>query len=69
MYSLDNAEKNTEEAANVLPKGSTSNEPLPKYKRDIVAKIRCLRTEIVTLQPQSGHCRLEVSRNEIFEVS
>lgn len=42
---------------------------LPKYRRDLVAKQRVLRAELHALQPQSGHCRLEVSRNEIFEVS
>ena len=42
---------------------------LPKYKRDLVAKIKVLRQELSTLQPQSGHCRLEVSRKEIFEDS
>ena len=44
-------------------------EMLPKYKRDLVAKIKVLRQELSTLQPQSGHCRLEVSRKEIFEDS
>ena len=43
-------------------------EALPRYKRDLVAKIKILRTELQTMQPQSGHCRLEVSRAEIFEV-
>ena len=42
---------------------------LPKYKRDLVAKIKVLRTELSSLQPQSGHCRLEVSRQEVFEDS
>lgn len=44
-------------------------EILPKYRRDLVAKMRSLRTELQQLQPQSGHCRLEVSRDEIFEES
>ncbi|XP_046461626.1 E3 ubiquitin-protein ligase SMURF1-like [Daphnia pulex] len=44
-------------------------EALPRYKRDLVAKIKILRTELQTMQPQSGHCRLEVSRTEIFEES
>jgi E3 ubiquitin ligase SMURF1/2 len=44
-------------------------EMLPKYKRDLVAKVKVLRQELVTLQPQSGHCRLEVSRKEVFEDS
>lgn len=52
-----------------LPKELMDNELLPKYKRDLVAKLKCLRAELNALQPQSGHCRLEVSRNEIFEVS
>lgn len=42
---------------------------LPKYKRDLVAKLKVLRQEITPLQPQSGHCRLEVSRQEVFEDS
>lgn len=42
---------------------------LPKYRRDLDVKIRGLRTELQALQPQSGHCRLEVSRTEIFEES
>jgi len=44
------------------------DESLPKYKRDLVAKQKMLRAELQALQPQSGHCRLEVSRSEIFEV-
>lgn len=46
----------------------TDSECLPKYKRDLVAKQKILRTELVALQPQTGHMRLEVSRSEIFEV-
>ncbi|XP_015179970.1 PREDICTED: E3 ubiquitin-protein ligase SMURF1 [Polistes dominula] len=52
-----------------LPKELMESELLPKYKRDLVAKLKCLRAELNALQPQSGHCRLEVSRNEIFEES
>ncbi|XP_012271546.1 E3 ubiquitin-protein ligase SMURF2 [Orussus abietinus] len=52
-----------------LPKELMESELLPKYKRDLVAKLKCLRAELNVLQPQSGHCRLEVSRNEIFEES
>ncbi|XP_065558110.1 E3 ubiquitin-protein ligase SMURF2-like [Artemia franciscana] len=47
----------------------SEEEPLPKYKRDLVAKIKVLRNELLTMQPQSGHCRIEVSRQEIFEDS
>lgn len=53
-----------------LPQGLLDGaELLPKYRRDLVGKIRSLRAELQTLQPQSGHCRLEVSRHEIFEES
>jgi hypothetical protein len=51
-----------------LPKDLLDSESLPKYKRDLVAKQKVLRAELQALQPQSGHCRLEVSRTEIFEV-
>ncbi|CAE1253284.1 SMURF [Acanthosepion pharaonis] len=43
--------------------------PLPKYKRDLVQKLKELRRQLNDLQPQAGHCRLEVSREEIFEDS
>lgn len=53
-----------------LPQGlMDAADLLPKYRRDLVGKIRALRQELQLLQPQSGHCRLEVSRNEIFEES
>lgn len=42
---------------------------LPRYKRDLVAKIKVLRTELSSLQPASGHCRLEIGRQEVFEES
>ena len=42
---------------------------LPQYKRDLVAKMKVLRLELSALQPPSGHCRLEVSRQEVFEES
>uniref|UniRef100_A0A023F2R2 E3 ubiquitin-protein ligase n=2 Tax=Triatoma infestans TaxID=30076 RepID=A0A023F2R2_TRIIF len=44
-------------------------EMLPKYRRDLVAKQKILKGELSALQPQSGHCRIEVSRQEIFEES
>ena len=50
------------------PARKQSEDP-PKYKRDLVAKIKTLRQELQPLQPQSGHCRLEVSRQEVFEDS
>lgn len=51
-----------------FPAGLLESE-LPKYRRDLVGKLRALRSELQTLQPQSGHCRLEVTRQEIFEES
>lgn len=51
------------------PTTPAEGEALPKYRRDLVAKQKVLRAELTALQPQSGHCRLEVSRTEIFEVS
>ncbi|XP_031419396.1 E3 ubiquitin-protein ligase SMURF2 isoform X3 [Clupea harengus] len=42
---------------------------VPKYKRDLVQKLKILRTELSAQQPQAGHCRIEVSREEIFEES
>ncbi|XP_059047101.1 E3 ubiquitin-protein ligase SMURF1 [Achroia grisella] len=44
-------------------------ETLPKYKRDLAAKARALRAELQALQPHTGHCRIEVSRNEVLEES
>lgn len=41
-----------------LPHGLLDAELLPKYRRDLVGKLRAMRTELQTLQPQSGHCRL-----------
>ncbi|XP_030750487.1 E3 ubiquitin-protein ligase SMURF2 [Sitophilus oryzae] len=53
-----------------LPQGLLGEgEHLPKYRRDLVAKLKVLRAELTAMQPQSGHCRLEVSRNEVFEES
>ncbi|CAH2002554.1 unnamed protein product [Acanthoscelides obtectus] len=53
-----------------LPQGLINEgEHLPRYRRDLVAKLKVLRAELQALQPQSGHCRLEVSRQEVFEES
>lgn len=53
-----------------LPQGLLNDsELLPKYRRDLVGKLKVLRAELTVLQPQSGHCRLEVSRSEVFEES
>uniref|UniRef100_A0A8C8RCJ2 HECT-type E3 ubiquitin transferase n=1 Tax=Pelusios castaneus TaxID=367368 RepID=A0A8C8RCJ2_9SAUR len=42
---------------------------VPRYKRDLVQKLKTLRQELSQHQPQAGHCRIEVSREEIFEES
>uniref|UniRef100_A0A8D3C162 E3 ubiquitin-protein ligase n=1 Tax=Scophthalmus maximus TaxID=52904 RepID=A0A8D3C162_SCOMX len=42
---------------------------VPKYKRDLVQKLKILRQELSQQQPQAGHCRIEVCREEIFEES
>lgn len=65
---MENVRSQNAQTVSELPKELMDNELLPKYKRDLVAKLKCLRAELNALQPQSGHCRLEVSRNEIFEV-
>uniref|UniRef100_A0A8K9Y6T4 HECT-type E3 ubiquitin transferase n=1 Tax=Oncorhynchus mykiss TaxID=8022 RepID=A0A8K9Y6T4_ONCMY len=50
-----------------------SNQTLPvvtlRYERDLVHKLKLLRHELSLQQPQAGHCRIEVSRDEIFEES
>ncbi|XP_050684420.1 E3 ubiquitin-protein ligase SMURF1 [Leptidea sinapis] len=51
------------------PNELSDAEALPKYKRDLAAKARVLRAELQALQPQTGHCRIEVSRNEVLEES
>lgn len=45
-----------------------TDSPLPKYKRDLVQKMKVLRGQLNELPTPSGHCRLEISREEIFEV-
>uniref|UniRef100_A0A8C6KKT7 HECT-type E3 ubiquitin transferase n=1 Tax=Nothobranchius furzeri TaxID=105023 RepID=A0A8C6KKT7_NOTFU len=40
-----------------------------RYERDLVHKLKLLRHELSLQQPQAGHCRIEVSREEIFEES
>ncbi|OTF70747.1 E3 ubiquitin-protein ligase SMURF2-like protein [Euroglyphus maynei] len=38
-------------------------------RRNLVQKMSLLRQELQAFQPQSGHCRIEVSRDDIFEDS
>ncbi|OWK11048.1 hypothetical protein Celaphus_00007303 [Cervus elaphus hippelaphus] len=51
--------------------GSVEDEELPaqRYERELVQKLKVLRHELSLQQPQAGHCRIEVSREEIFEES
>uniref|UniRef100_A0A674B4S9 HECT-type E3 ubiquitin transferase n=1 Tax=Salmo trutta TaxID=8032 RepID=A0A674B4S9_SALTR len=42
---------------------------VPKYNRDLVQKLKILRQELSNQQPQAGHCRIDVCREEIFEES
>jgi E3 ubiquitin ligase SMURF1/2 len=55
--------------AQALQQLAEEGESLPKYKRDLVAKLKIFRQELQTQQPPSGHCRLEVSRQDVFEDS
>uniref|UniRef100_A0A671K9L2 HECT-type E3 ubiquitin transferase n=1 Tax=Sinocyclocheilus anshuiensis TaxID=1608454 RepID=A0A671K9L2_9TELE len=62
-----------EQAQSVMSPGNLPEDPecltVPKYKRDLVQKLKILRQELSQQQPQAGHCRIEVSREEIFEES
>lgn len=48
--------------------GGGDGEVAARYERDLVHKLKLLRHELSLQQPQAGHCRIEVSREEIFEV-
>lgn len=52
-----------------LPEEAEECLTAPKYKRDLVHKLKVLRQELSQQQPQAGHCRIELCRDEIFEVS
>ena len=43
--------------------------PPPGNVRDLVHKMKTLRSQLNAIQPQTGHCRLETSRDNIFEES
>lgn len=43
--------------------------PPPGAGRDLVHKMKTLRLQLNALQPQAGHCRIEVSRDNLFEES
>lgn len=48
--------------------GGGEGDVAARYERDLVHKLKLLRHELALQQPQAGHCRIEVSREEIFEV-
>uniref|UniRef100_A0A8C5AQ72 HECT-type E3 ubiquitin transferase n=1 Tax=Gadus morhua TaxID=8049 RepID=A0A8C5AQ72_GADMO len=56
-------------APSLLPLEEAECLTVPRYKRDLVHKLKILRQELGHQQPQGGHCRIEVSREEIFEES
>lgn len=58
--------KKTNHDTNLTQELTNSNQ---LQRRNLVQKMVALRQELQTLQPQSGHCRLEVSRKDIFEES
>lgn len=37
--------------------------------RDLIHKMKTLRSQLNAMQPQTGHCRIEVSRRNVFEDS
>ena len=41
----------------------------PRYKRDLVHKLKVIRSELSGCQPANGHCHIEVNRTEAFEQS
>ena len=43
--------------------------PPPGAGRDLVHKMKTLRSHLNAMQPQAGHCKLEVSRENVFEES
>lgn len=53
----------------VYEKAADKLEELPKYKRDLFQKLKVFRSELRALQISSRHCRIEVSRKNIFEQS
>ena len=43
--------------------------PPPVSRRDLVHKTRTLRAQLAALQRKAGHCRIETSRENVFEDS
>ena len=55
--------------SDALLEDSPHDQSLPRYKRDLSHKLKILRRELQSQQPQTGHCRVEVNRAETFEQS
>ena len=49
--------------------GGYSPAPPPVSRRDLVHKTRILRAQLTALQRKAGHCRIETSRENVFEDS
>eukprot|EP00118_Oscarella_pearsei_P011919 m.83875 g.83875 ORF g.83875 m.83875 type:complete len:765 (+) comp36371_c0_seq14:1239-3533(+) len=67
VYYVDHNNKTTQFTDPRLPRKIPG--PSSRHKRDLVQKMKELRIELVSQQPQTGHCRIEVSREDIFEDS
>ncbi|MFT7812037.1 E3 ubiquitin-protein ligase SMURF1-like isoform X1 [Arapaima gigas] len=78
LHHIMNQQSQVKDSSQALPpssellveEGSGSEGELPvRCERDLVQKLKLLRHELSLQQPQAGHCRIEVSRQEIFEES
>ena len=49
--------------------GGESPAPPPVSRRDLVHKTRILRSQLAAQQRKAGHCRIETSRENVFEDS
>ena len=54
---------------NKVSNSSVKGQAVIQNKKQLIAKMTMLRQELSCLQASSGHCRLEVSREDIFEES
>ncbi|KAL5254865.1 hypothetical protein ACHWQZ_G014342 [Mnemiopsis leidyi] len=66
--SSDNSSSILQRPLNTIP---TSEEQMAmiRNKRGLVQKLKILRSELAKLQTPSGYCRIEVTREEVFEDS
>ena len=51
------------------PAPVVDNIPVVQGKRDLVHKMKILRSQLSAMQHQTGHCRIETSRDSVFEES